>query len=287
MFTILVQHTVFGIVTGSILLLATIGFSMIYTIKGFLNISHGELLTIGAYIAYAFNVLLGWDLLYSSVLAIIFTSLIGLAIAQGLYKPMETYGPLILLFTSVGVAFCLHGMTEFIATPVIRSFHIRPLPALRIGGIPLITLNEIMIISIAMGSIVFLHVLLTQTKIGKAFRAMSTNTDLARTKGIDTDRVSIFVWVYASAMAALAGILLAFVTSVHPDLGWNQILIILAAAILGGLGSIYGVMVGAILLGLAMDLGVIIFPSGYRVAIAFVVIIIMLLVRPKGIFGGE
>ncbi len=88
-------------------------------------------------------------------------------------------------------------------------------------------------------------------------------------------------------MAALAGVLLALVTSVHPDLGWAQILIILAAAILGGLGSIYGVMVGAIFLGLAMDLGVIIFPSGYRAAIAFALIIIMLLVRPRGIFGGE
>ena len=155
------------------------------------------------------------------------------------------------------------------------------------GGIPLITLNEITIISIAIASVVFLNILLTRTKVGKAFRAMSSNMELAMTKGIDTDRISIFVWVYASAMAALAGILLALVTCVHPDLGWAQILIILAAAILGGLGSIYGVMVGAILLGLAMDLGVIIFPSGYRAAIAFAVIIIMLLVRPRGIFGGE
>ncbi len=87
-------------------------------------------------------------------------------------------------------------------------------------------------------------------------------------------------------MAALAGILLALVTSVNPDLGWAQILVILAAAILGGLGSIYGVMVGAILVGLIMDLGVIFIPSGYRAAIAFALMIIVLLVKPKGIFGG-
>lgn len=287
MLTILLQHTVFGIVTGSILLLATIGFSMVFTIKRFLNISHGELLTIGAYITYAFNVFLGWNLLYSAIVAIVFTSLVGLAIAQGLYKPMEAYGPLVLLFTSVGATFCLHGLLEFIAGPTIRSFRVHPLRSIRVGGIPLITLNEITIISIAMASIVFLHVILTRTRIGKAFRAMSGNMDLAMTKGIDTDRISIFVWVYASAMAALAGILLALVTSVHPDLGWAQILIILAACILGGLGSIYGVMIGAILVGLAMDLGVIIVPSGYRAAIAFAVMIIVLLVRPKGIFGGE
>ena len=287
MLTILLQHTVFGIVSGSILLLATIGFSMVYTTKRFLCISHGELLTIGAYTAYAFHVLLGWNLLYSGIIAVAVTSLVGLAIARGLYEPMEGHGPLVLLFTSVGVTFCLHGILEFIAGPSIRSFRTRILPCIRVGGIPLITMNEIVIISIAMGSIVFLHVVLTRTRIGKAFRAMASNVDLAMARGIDTARISMFVWVYASAMAAVAGILLALVTSVNPDLGWTQILIILAAAILGGLGSIYGVMIGAILLGVVMDVGVIFFPSGYRAAIAFALMIIVLLVKPKGIFGGE
>ena len=286
MLTILLQHTVFGIVSGSILLLATIGFSMVYTTKRFLCISHGELLTIGAYTAYAFHVLLGWNLLYSGIIAVAVTSLVGLAIARGLYEPMEGHGPLVLLFTSVGVTFCLHGILEFIAGPSIRSFRTRILPCIRVGGIPLITMNEIVIISIAMGSIVFLHVVLTRTRIGKAFRAMASNVDLAMARGIDTARISMFVWVYASAMAAVAGILLALVTSVNPDLGWTQILIILAAAILGGLGSIYGVMIGAIFLGVVMDVGVIFFPSGYRAAIAFALMIIVLLVKPKGIFGG-
>lgn len=286
MLIILFQHTVFGAVTGSILLLATIGFSMVYTTKRFLCISHGELLTIGAYTTYAFNVLLGWNLLYSGIIGIAATSFLGLAIAKGLYEPMEGHGPLVLLFTSVGATFCLHGILEFIAGPSIRSLRTRPLSSIRVGGIPLFTMNEVLIISIAVASIVFLHILLTRTRIGKAFRAMASNVDLAMARGIDTDRISIFVWVYASAMAALAGILLALVTSVNPDLGWAQILIILAAAILGGLGSIYGVMIGAILLGVVMDVGVIFVPSGYRAAIAFALMIIVLLVKPKGIFGG-
>ena len=287
MLSILLQHIVFGVVTGCILLLATIGFSMVYTTKRFLCISHGELLTIGAYAAYAFNVLLGWNILYSGIVAVAITSLIGLAIAKGLYEPMEGHGPLVLLFTSVGATFCLHGILEFIASPQIRSFRIRILPAIRVGGVPLITINEIIIICIAIGSVAFLHVVLTRTRIGKAFRAMASNVDLAMARGIDTARISMFVWIYAGAMAALAGILLALVTSVNPDLGWTQILIILAAAILGGLGSIYGVMIGAIFLGIIMDVGVIFIPGGYRAAIAFALMIIVLLLKPKGIFGGE
>ena len=154
-------------------------------------------------------------------------------------------------------------------------------------SVPLITPIELMVVGIALASVIFLHLLLTRTKVGKAFRAMSTQSTLAQTKGIDTDRISIFVWMYSSAMAAIAGILLAMVTSVNPDLGWAQLLIILAATVMGGLGSVYGVMIGAILIGLSMDIGVIFLPSGYRPAIAFVLIIIMLIFKPKGIFGGE
>jgi branched-subunit amino acid ABC-type transport system permease component len=287
MLTTLLQHTVFGIVTGSILLLGSIGFSMTFTVKRFLNIGHAELLTTAAYVAYACNVILGWNLFYSSVVAVVVTTFLGLAIAQWLYKPMEHHTPLILLFVSVGVAFTLHGALEFFAGPKIRSFDLGIHPAYKVMGVPLITPVEVLVVGIALASVISLHLLLTRTKVGKAFRAMSTQSTLAQTKGIDTDRISIFVWMYSSAMAAIAGILLAMVTSVNPDLGWAQLLIILAATVMGGLGSVYGVMIGAILIGLSMDIGVIFLPSGYRPAIAFVLIIIMLIFKPKGIFGGE
>jgi len=286
-FTILLQHTAYGIVTGSIMLLATVGFSMVYTIKGFFNIAHGELLTVGAYLTYLFYVIMGWNFIYSAILAIILTTMIGLLIGKTLYEPMEKYGPVVLLFTTVGVTFAVHGITDFIAGPIIKSYRLLPTKAIRVAGIPLVGKREVLIVVIAVLSIFFLHFLLTRTRIGKAFRAMASNTNLAMVRGINTAKITNFVWMYASAMAALAGIMLAMVTALTTDLGWKQILIIMAAAILGGLGSIYGVMVGAILLGLAMDIGVIIIPSAYRPAIAFAVIIIMLIIKPRGIFGGE
>jgi len=285
--TVLLQHTVYGIVTGSILLLATVGFSMIYTIKRFLNIAHGELLTVGAYITYLLSVMMGWNFIYAAVVAIGCVSGLGFLIGKTLYEPMERYGPVVLLFTSVGAAFAIHGIVEFIAGPIIRSYRISPGRALKVFGIPLVGKHEVLIVVIAVASILSLHFLLTRTKIGKAFRAMASNINLAMVRGINTTKITSFVWVYASALAGLAGILLALVTRLSTDLGWSQILIIMAAAILGGLGSIYGVMIGAILLGLAMDIGIIVIPSAYRPAIAFVLIIIMLIIKPRGIFGGE
>jgi len=286
-FIILLQHTTYGIVTGSILLLAAIGFSMIYTIKGFFNVAHGELLTVGAYLTYLFYMIIGWNFIFSAILAIIITTMIGLLIGKTLYEPMEKYGPVVLLLTTVGVAFAVHGITDFIAGPIIRSYRLLPAEAIRVAGIPFVGKREVLIVVIAVLSILFLHFLLTRTRIGKAFRAMASNTNLAMVRGINTAKITNFVWIYSSAMAALAGIMLAMITALTTDLGWKQILIIMAAAILGGLGSIYGVMVGAMLLGLAMDIGVIIIPSAYRPAIAFAVIIIMLIIKPKGIFGGK
>ena len=281
------QNAVYGIVSGGILLLASIGFSMVYRIEGFLNISHAELLTVGAYIAVLFNVFLHLNLVLASILAIIITALIGLLIAKKLFSPMRQFGPLILLITSVGVAFAMHGITEFVAGPNIRTYNVKIPMAIKIGGYPFVSSNEIIIIVIAICSALFLHLILTRTKLGTAFRAMASNFDLARVKGIDTDRMSTYVWLYASGMAALAGVLLGLVTRVDTDLGWDQILIIMSATILGGLGKIYGVMIGALVIGLAMDLGILVLPSSYRPAIALGIIIVILLVKPSGIFGGE
>jgi len=281
------QNAVYGIVSGGILLLASIGFSMVYRIEGFLNISHAELLTVGAYIAVLFNVFLHFNLVLASILAIIITAFIGLLIAKKLFSPMRKFGPLILLITSVGVAFAMHGIIEFVAGPNIRTYNVKIPMAIKIGGYPFVSSNEIIIIVIAISSALFLHLVLTRTKLGTAFRAMASNFDLARVKGVDTDRMSTYVWLYASGMAALAGVLLGLVTRVDTDLGWDQILIIMSATILGGLGKIYGVMVGALVIGLAMDLGILVLPSSYRPAIALGIIIVILLVKPSGIFGGE
>lgn len=173
MFGSIVQHMVFGIVTGSILLLATVGFSMTYMVKRFLNINHAELLTVGAFSTYLFNSIFHFNFILSVFISVILVAFLGVFIGNVFYKSVERFGSLNLLFTSVGIAFIVHGITEIIAGPKIITYVIPNFKAIKARGVPLINLTEIIVIVIAILSIFFLRLFLNQTKNGKAFRAMS------------------------------------------------------------------------------------------------------------------
>lgn len=281
------ENVIFGLVTGSILLLGTVGFSMTRRVENFLNIAHGQYLTIGAFLAWALN-RAGINIFLAALVAIIATVLLGLFFARFVFHPIRTYGPLMLLFTSVGVAYLIHGGIEAIWGVTPKSFDLAPPKMISIAGQPLANTTEILIIVVAGLGALSLHLLLTQTKVGKAIRAMSSNYDLARIRGIDTSRMSLYTWAIVSAFAALAGVLTGINAVAYTDMGWAQILLILSAAVLGGLGgSIYAVMIGALGIGLAMDLSVLVLPAAYRSSIAFAAIIVVLLIKPQGILGGR
>lgn len=137
---------------------------------------------------------------------------------------------------------------------------------------------------VALALVVFMHVVLSRTRTGKAMRACADNLELARVVGIDTDRIIRYTWVISGALAGVAGLLLGLITNVNPNLGWAFILPTFAAVILGGIGSASGALLGAFLIGLAME-GTALFASQYKFAVAFVVLIATLLVRPQGILG--
>ena len=172
----------------------------------------------------------------------------------------------------------------FGATP--KSINIGMPRQFFIGDQPILSSIDLIIIILAIVSGVGLHLFLTRTRMGIAVRAMSSQFDLARVRGIDTESVAAVVWAIAGALAAVAGILYGLKGTVYTDMGWTIILLVLSAATVGGMGSVYGVMVGALIIGVIMDMSVIWINPAYRSAMAFVVIILMLLVRPQGIFGG-
>ena len=134
-------------------------------------------------------------------------------------------------------------------------------------------------------AILALHVFLTKTPAGISVRAVATNPDLARVRGISTRLVSYQVWFIAGFLAGLAGVMIGIIGSVGPELGWQNIILILAAAVLGGLGSTYGVIMASLLLGLAMDLSALLIPTSYRTVVAFAALIIVLLFKPSGLFS--
>jgi len=279
------QYVIFGLVTGSILLLASTGFSMIRRTENFLNIAHGQFVALGAYFGYLFYMVVKLNLFLSIVLAIIAVAILGYVFNEIVFKPIRSYGGLYLLFTSVGLAYIVHGSIEGIFGTRPKAFLIAAPVQISVAGYPLISSLEIIIIAVAALSAVGLHLFLTRSRMGTAVRAMSSDYSLAGVRGINTNQVSTVVWILGSALAGLAGVLLGIYGTVYSDMGWALILLILSATVLGGLGSIYGVMLGSVIIGLGMDLSVIVLNPAYRSAVAFVVIMVVLVFKPEGILG--
>jgi len=281
----IIQHILFGIVTGSILVLGTLGFTMVERLDGFINISHGQFLAIGAYFMLLFYRILGWVFFISAVLTVFLTALVALLVYKVFFKPILRFGIVTLIITSCGVGIFMNGAIEYIGGPDVHALNLPIFKIIKIGGISLISKDYMGIIIIGVVSIAIVHLFLQKTKTGKAFRAVSSNRMLAVTKGINLNSLSTFVWLLAGATAGFAGVLLGVVGNLTPDMGWDQTMVIMSVAVLGGLGNIYGIIIAAFIVGLTMDVGILVFPSGYRPALAFAIIIIVLLMKPEGIFA--
>ncbi len=280
------QNIIFGLVTGSILAIATVGFSMIRQTEGFINIAHGQLLTLGAFLGYFFVATLELNIFVAGLASMILVGLIGVLLALVVFRPVAKSGPLAQLFTSIGLAYLLFGLIRVIFGANVSFFPTGFGTRLDLGPVN-VTVGEILIIVVAAAVVGLLALFLTQTRLGTWIRATASNPELARLRGIPVNRVSYAVWFVASALAGLAGVMVGLIGNVHSELGWSQILIILAAAVLGGLGSIYGVLAAGLLLGLAMDLSALIIPTSYRTVVAFGVLILGLLLRPQGLFAAK
>ncbi|NOX22560.1 MAG: branched-chain amino acid ABC transporter permease [Actinobacteria bacterium] len=276
------QLILFGVVTGSFLLVGTIGFALTRRVEGFLNIAHAELITVSAFGTWFMNRELGWNFFLAGGIAVVGTSLLGLVVARLFYDPIKHLGSSVLLITSVGVTFFLHGIAEGSIGTGIRVFDI-PTPTVLSLGELRITTYQLAIVGIAIVTAVGLTLFMNRTRTGMDIRAMAINRDLAASRGIDIRATSRATWLIASGLAGLAGVLLGVQATLTTDLAFQQILIILTVAIVGGLGSLYGVIAAAFLVGFAMDLSVLWLPGGYRPMVAFAVVIIVLAVRPSGL----
>jgi len=276
------QNILFGIVTGSIILLGAVGFSMTQKSDGFVNVAHGQMLMLGAYIAFFFNQL-GLNLVFAAVLSLLLTGLVGLGLYRLVFMPVKAKGKLVLLFTSVGLAYVINGLVGAAAGSRIQSYVLPEVQAISIGSFRTITPYALLIVVLSVLSTMVLHLFLARTRFGKMIRAVADNFDLARVRGVNPTTTSNYVWFIASAMAALAGVFSGVLGTLYIDMGWYQFLVILSATVLGGLGSVYGVMAASFIIGMGMELGILVLPSHYRSAIAFAIIIVVLILRPEGL----
>lgn len=308
------QFVVFGLETGSYIAIATVGFSLIYGIVNMINFAYGEYMTIGAYIGFFLIDSFGFNVWFVMLGAVVLTAVLGWVISRAFFTPIHDTGPIPLLLTSVGLGFILRNFLRIVfgieRQFITLEFVYLPSKTFRIDAGPLnffVTTKILLVIATAVVVFGGLHLLLTRTDLGIAMRATASNEDLAQLSGIRAYRIRQYTWVLASALAGLSGLLVGAVTRVAPIMGLDLILVILAAAILGGVGSLSGAFVGAYLLGLTMAftsvgfrplleplpvVGQYLLPVGEALAslpraMAFVVLILVLLIKPSGIAGVE
>lgn len=278
------QNIVFGLITGSILALATVGFSMIRQTEGFINIAHGQFLALGAFVGLLFADTLGWSIWIAGPAAAIAVGLIGVVLSIVVFRPIRGHGALVQLFSSVGLAYVLYGLIIVIFGARVHYYPVSFGRQFQLGSI-LFTMGELLIVALAAFSVLALHVFLTRTSMGMWVRAVASNPNLARVRGVQVDRVSLTVWYISTSLAGLAGVMIGVVGAVNSELGWVNILLVLAAAVLGGFGSIYGVIAAGLLLGLVMDLSAVVIPTQYRTVVAFAALVLVLVFRPEGLFS--
>ncbi len=284
------QLIINSVVTGSIYVLIAIGLTMIYRVLKFANFSHAELVTFGAYMAYNINVFFGRSLFYGLIAAFILTGMLGIATDRLVFKKLREKGSdaISMMIASIGIGLVVRQSIQEAWGPQIRWYDVVVRTYDILGGA--ITELQVYIIAISIILILLLHFLFTETKLGKAMRGISDNPQLAMSSGIDTEKILLWVWFIGGGLAGIGGVFRGADTRLVPLLGWEVILSAFAVVILGGIGSFYGAIVAAYILGFTENFGVAILSelsisTGYRPAIAFIILILVLILRPTGIMG--
>jgi len=281
-----------GLVTGSVIALAAAGVSIVYGILRLVNFAYGDYMTFGAFIAVYFNVTLELPIVAAAILAMLATALLSIALELVLWKPVRARdaGFMSLFLVSIGLALVLRHVIYLVAGPQPRTYTVDPYKVYVIGSARLSGAQGIAIVIAGVGILV-LGVLIAKTGVGRMMRALADDLPLAAVSGVRTNRVILAAWIVSGLLAGLAGVLAGLVqTSFNPQLGFTLLLPIFAAVVLGGIGSVYGALVGGLALGLAMELST--WPElgggvnpTYKPVVAFAALIVVLLLRPQGLFG--
>jgi branched-chain amino acid transport system permease protein len=332
------QLFVIGIIVGSILALGALGLTLIYGVLKFGNFAHGDTMMLGAYLAFFFltglvketrrdtnigisvsdlpgasdrigDLSFGYGFLVALVLAAVVVAAFSVGLDRLVYRPLRRRKSGIVIFAaaSIGIAFCIRSVLLMIWGPEPRTYVSGIVPKNDYPFDIALKTNEVFTFLVALGLTTLVYFVLFRTKLGKAMRAYADNPDLSLVSGINTDRIVTWTWVIGGALMAIAGVLLGLQANLKPELGFQLLLPLFAAAILGGLGKPQGAFIGALVVGVSQETAVAFGPvlsdilevltlglwspdvhisAGYKPGVAFIILILILLVRPRGLFGG-
>lgn len=295
-----------GLIIGSIISLGAIGLSLTLSIVRFSNFSHGELLAWGAYLALMVTTVLtagqaalsqpigpfsfGWGLVLGLVASAAMTALLSLLIDTVLFKQLRKQGSMTLVIASFGAALVLRNLLLFWQGGVPQYYSqnlqiaIPLLPRSVWGGLRF-TADQLLVLTLTFVTVTGLHLFLRYSVLGRSMRATAINPALAQVTGINPERVLRATWLIGGMLAAVAGVFAGITVQLRPTMGVDLLLPLFAAVILGGIGSLWGAVLGGLMVGLAESASVTLIGAEYRTAAAFIVLIMVLLVKPNGLFG--
>lgn len=298
----LLQHIADGILSGAIIALGAIGLSFTMKILRFANFSHSELLTWGAYFALVFISVtaafsdlfgdtlgpfsFGWPLVLAMVLSAAATSVLALVLHHLVFARLgSSAGHMTMVFASFGVALLLRHVVVLLwgSDPIYYSKELQF--AIVLPGKVRVMPDQVFLLCFTIVVVVALHLFLTRSRTGIAMRGVAENPDLASASGVDVNRIVRWVWIIGASGAACAGVMYGLTVQLRPELGFSLILPLFAAAILGGAGSLYGAVIGGLVVGLAENVSVMFIPTMYKPAVPFLLILLVLYFRPQGLFG--
>ncbi|WP_062227353.1 branched-chain amino acid ABC transporter permease [Aureimonas frigidaquae] len=280
------QLIVNGLTTGLILALPALALALSFSVLRFANYAIGSYVTVGAFVAWWANVQLSLPFWTAALIGSGAVAAMAVIIDLLVYSRMRERSGLTLLVASMGVAIALENVVRLFAGNAPRSFDVPVARPFRLWGVR-VHQEQLIILVTVLCALVIVWVLFRFTRLGRAMRAVADNAPLAAVRGIARGRVIAVVWAISGGLAALAGVLIGIDTSIEPQMGWNYLLPIFTAAILGGIASPMAAVAGALVLGLAEEVSTLFLPPHYRMIVAFGIMAALLMIRPWGLFGSR
>ena len=295
------QFIIDGLLTGSMVGLGAIGVTLTYSILRFSNFAHGDFMAWGTYatltvvsaigamfgkVAPIGALSFGWPLIIAVIVGMAFTGFMALVLDMVLFARLRAKGQaIIVVMASFGASMALRSLLEFIFTSRPAYFSRAIQIATPVGFGIRITPDQIVLLLVTAGLVLAVHLLITRTQIGRSMQAVSQNAALARVVGIDVAKVVRVTWLLGGSLACFAGVMIGILVQIRPLMGFDMLLPMFAAAILGGIGSVPGAVLGGLIIGLAESGAVQLIGAEWRAAVSFIILMAVLLVRPIGIFG--
>jgi branched-chain amino acid transport system permease protein len=274
-----------GIVEGLLIALAALAMTLVFGVARFPNAATGDFMAFGAYAALMAYATAGMPIWLAAAIAILATAILALVSYRFVFSKLLNRSPVANLLASIGVALILRSALSWYFGSEQRTFAFPLVRSMNFGGVR-IHPTDLAVVGVALAALATVFVLLYATPLGRRMRAVADNPLLARASGIRSAHVMVALWLIAGGVSALAGVLLGVKAIVTPEMGFDVLLHIFTATVLGGIGNPLGAVVGGLVIGIAQELASPIVGASYKLAVGFVVLVALLLVRPQGLFGG-